>query len=159
VNQQRIIITASGEIELRAELKHLKSKARPQVIAAIAEARAHGDLSENAEYHAAREQQSFMEGRIAELEFSLAQAEVIDPKKMGVVGKIVFGAMVTLYDVNNETEVSYQLVGDLEANLELGRISISSPVGRALIGKRQDDEVIVKTPSGKRAYEVISISY
>ena len=129
------MVTAKGAVELEAELKNLKSVERPKVIAAIAEARSHGDLSENAEYDAAKEQQGFIEGRIKELEGNLSVAEVIDPTKLNAGGKIVFGAQVKLYDEQLDKEVSYQVVGDLEADIEQGKISISSPIGRALIGK------------------------
>ncbi len=159
MNSNRIIITTAGEVKLRAELKRLKSKDRPQVIAAIAEARAHGDLSENAEYDAAKEQQGFIEGRIKELESSLSIAEVIDPVKIGVDGKVVFGAYIELYDIKTEAEVTYQLVGDLETDLDNGKISISSPVGRALIGKQEGDEIVVKAPGGDIGFEILSVQY
>ena len=159
MNSERIILTSHGADELRKELKRLKSEERPRVIAAIAEARAHGDLSENAEYDAAKEQQGFIEGRIKELEASLSVAEVIDPAKIGVDGKVVFGATIELYDETNDSEVVYQLVGNLEADLEKGRISISSPIGRALIGKLEGDEIEVDAPDGKRNFEILSVSY
>lgn len=155
----RVVLTRNGAHELRAELSRLKSTDRPNVIAAIAEARSHGDLSENAEYDAAKEQQSFIEGRIAQLESSLSIAEIIDPTKIGQDGKVVFGAYVDLYDTDQDSNVSYQLVGNLEADLSKGRISISSPIGKALIGKHVDDEVEVVAPSGKRIYEIISVVY
>ena len=158
-NSERIVLTARGAENLRAELKKLKSTDRPNVIEAIAEARAHGDLSENAEYDAAKEQQGFIEGRIAELESSLSIAEVIDPAKIAVEGKVVFGALVNLYDEQTDAEVAYQLVGNLEADLEKARVSISSPIGRALIGKEVGDEVVVDAPGGKRIYEVLDVSY
>ena len=156
---ERVVLTSRGAEELKAELKKLKSTDRPNVIAAIAEARAHGDLSENAEYDAAKEQQGFIEGRIAELEGNLSIAEVIDPAVIAVEGKVVFGAMVQLYDEQQDSEVSYQLVGNLEADLEKARISISSPIGRALIGKEVGDEVVVNAPSGNRVYEILDVSY
>jgi transcription elongation factor GreA len=159
MNTQRVVITSAGAEKLRAELKNLKSVERPKVIAAIAEARAHGDLSENAEYDAAKEQQGFIEGRIAELEGSLSIAEIINPKSIAVEGKIVFGAWVELYDIEKEIEVKYQLVGNLEANLEQGKISISSPIGRALLGKHEGDEVEVDAPAGKRMYEILKVDY
>ena len=155
----RVLITAKGAEKLQAELKNLKSVERPKVIEAIAEARAHGDLSENAEYHAAREQQSFIEGRIKELEGNLGVAEVIDPAKLNITGKVVFGALVTLYDVDADKEVSYQVVGDLEADIEQGKISLSSPIGRALIGKLEGDEFTFQVPAGEKTYEVVSVSY
>ena len=155
----RVVLTSSGAAELRAELKKLKSIDRPNVIAAIAEARSHGDLSENAEYDAAKEQQSFIEGRIMELESSLSVAEIIDPAKIAQDGKVVFGAYVELYDTGQDCNVSYQLVGNLESDLSKGRISISSPIGKALLGKLIDDEVEVVAPAGKRTYEILSVSY
>jgi len=156
---ERVLLTPTGEIRLRAELKRLKSKDRPKVIAAIAEARAHGDLSENAEYHAAREQQSFIEGRIKELESKLSIAEVIDARKSNVQGKVIFGAYVTLFDLDSEQEVTYQIVGDLEADLENGKITVSSPLARALIGKEIDDEISFSAPAGVREFEVVDVKY
>lgn len=156
---ERVLLTPAGETRLRAELKRLKSSDRPKVIAAIAEARAHGDLSENAEYHAAREQQSFIEGRIKELESKLSLAEVIDVRKSNVKGKVIFGAYVTLYDLDTEKEVTYQIVGDLEADLENGKLTVSSPLARALIGKEIDDEISFKAPAGLREFEVIDVKY
>jgi len=158
MNTERVILTKVGAENLRAELKKLKSVERPKVIAAIAEARSHGDLSENAEYDAAKEQQGFIEGRIAELEGSLSIAEVIDPKSLGGSGKVVFGTYVRLFDDAGDREVTYQLVGNLEANLEQSRISISSPIGRALLGKEEGDEVEVDAPGGKRLYEILAVS-
>ena len=155
----RVLVTAKGAEKLQAELKNLKSVERPKVIEAIAEARAHGDLSENAEYHAAREQQSFIEGRIKELEGNLGVAEVIDPAKLNITGKVVFSALVKLYDVDADSEVSYQVVGDLEADIEQGKISLSSPIGRALIGKLEGDEFTFQAPAGEKTYEVVSVSY
>ena len=155
----RVLITAKGAEKLQAELKNLKSVERPKVIEAIAEARAHGDLSENAEYHAAREQQSFIEGRIKELEGNLGVTDVIDPAHLNITGKVVFGALVTLYDVDADNEVSYQVVGDLEADIEQGKISLSSPIGRALIGKLEGDEFTFQAPAGEKTYEVVSVSY
>lgn len=156
---ERVLLTKKGEVRLRAELKQLKSVDRPNVIAAIAEARAHGDLSENAEYDAAKDQQGFIEGRIAELESQLSIAEVIDPSKLGITGKVVFGSTLQLYNVDSEAEVQYQLVGDLEADISLGQVSVSSPIGRALIGKQEGDEVEVAAPGGIRVYEVLRVSY
>jgi len=157
MNTERILLTRAGAEALRAELKRLKSKDRPQVIAAIAEARAHGDLSENAEYHAAKEQQGLIEARIRELESNLSAAEVIDPAALGASGKVVFGATVELYDEQQEREVTYQLVGNLEADIDKGRISIRSPIGRALVGKSEGDEIEVDAPAGKRIYEILNI--
>ena len=155
----RVLLTAKGAAQLTAELKNLKSVERPKIIAAIAEARAHGDLSENAEYHAAKEQQSFIEGRIKELEGNLGVAEVIDTAKLNVNGKVVFGALVKLYDEQADSEVSYQIVGDLEADITHGRISLSSPIGRALIGKFEGDEFTFEAPSGEKAYEILEVRY
>lgn len=155
----RVLLTAKGADRLQAELKNLKSVERPKVIEAIAEARSHGDLSENAEYDAAKEQQGFIEGRIKELESQLGIAEVIDPAKLNANGKVVFGALVELYDENEDKEVSYQIVGDLEANIEKGQISLSSPIGKALIGKFEGDEVTYDAPGGVRSYEVLSVRY
>ncbi|CAJ2375927.1 MAG: transcription elongation factor GreA [Gammaproteobacteria bacterium] len=156
---ERILLTRNGVKTLRAELRQLKDEERPKVIEAIAEARSHGDLSENAEYDAAKEQQRFVEGRIRELEASLSRAEVIDPAEIGKDGAVVFGATLLLYDEQNDAEVTYQLVGNLEADLEQGRISISSPIGRALLGKREGDEVEVAAPAGKRIYEILKVRY
>ena len=155
----RVVLTSKGAEQLREELRRLKSVDRPAVIAAIAEARSHGDLSENAEYDAAKEQQGFIEGRISELESSLSIAEVIDPAKIGQDGKVVFGAKVDLYDVDQDTSVSYQLVGNLEADLSHGRISISSPMGKAMLGKLIGDEIEVVAPVGKRTYEILDVNY
>lgn len=155
----RVLLTAKGAARLTAELKNLKSVERPKVIDAISEARAHGDLSENAEYHAAKEQQSFIEGRIKELGGNLGVAEVIDTSKLSVNGKVVFGALVKLYDEQADSEVSYQIVGDLEADISHGRISLSSPIGRALIGKFEGDEFTFDAPSGEKAYEILDVRY
>ncbi|MDX1293242.1 MAG: transcription elongation factor GreA [Hyphomonas sp.] len=155
---ERIPMTAEGHAALQSELKTLKSVERPNIIAAIAEARAHGDLSENAEYHAAKEKQSFIEGRIAEIDDKLARAEVIDVSKLGG-GKVRFGATVTLIDVDTEEESTYKIVGEDEANVKDGKISITSPIARALIGKEEGDEAEVAAPSGARAYEVAKVEY
>lgn len=155
----RVVLTSAGAEELRAELKKLKRVDRPNVIAAIAEARSHGDLSENAEYDAAKEQQGFIEARIGGLESSLSIAEVIDPTKIGQDGKVIFGAHIELFDVEKNDAVNYQLVGNLEADLSKGRISISSPIGKALLGKLVGDEVEVEAPGGKRVYEILSVIY
>ena len=154
-------MTAAGAERLREELKELKSVKRPKVIQAIADAREHGDLKENAEYHAAREQQSFIEGRIQELEGSISNAEIIDVKVVGANAgkKIVFGATVELYDINDEKDVTYQIVGDLEADIKKGLIAVSSPIARALIGKVEGDEVDVNAPGGLREYEIVSVKY
>ena len=155
----RILLTTKGAEKLRAELKKLKSTDRPQVIEAIAEARAHGDLSENAEYSAAKEQQGFIEGRIRELEALLPSAQIIDPASLDAQGKVVFGATVELYEEESESEVSYQIVGDQEADLDQGQISLGSPIARALIGKQEGDEVTVRTPGGEKEFEILKVSY
>jgi transcription elongation factor GreA len=155
----RVLLTVNGAEKLQQELARLKKTERPRIIEAIAEARSHGDLSENAEYDAAKDQQGFIEGRIAELESQLSHAEIIDPKKLNVVGKVVFGAYVHLYEIDVEVEVTYQIVGELEADLELGQISLSSPIGRALIGKQEGDELEVITPGGTRGYEILKVRY
>ena len=152
-------ITLRGAEALKDELKQLKTVARPQVVAAIAEAREHGDLKENAEYHAAREQQSFIEGRIQELEGTLSQSQVIDPASLPQDGRVVFGVTVTLLNIDNDAEVKYQIVGDYESDIKLNRISVSSPIARALIGKEIDDVVTVQAPGGNIEYEVVAISY
>ncbi|MBT8115515.1 MAG: transcription elongation factor GreA [Arenicella sp.] len=156
---QRVLLTAKGAERLRAELKKLKSVDRPKVISAIAEARSHGDLSENAEYDAAKEQQGFIEGRIKELESQLSIAEVIDPSKLNAGGKVVFGAQVKLYDEQADKEVSYQVVGDLEADISNGLISLSSPIGKALIGKFEGDDFTFDAPSGEKTYEILEVGY
>ena len=153
----KIPLTTQGYARLDAELKHLKSKERPDVIKAIAEAREHGDLSENAEYHAAREKQGFIEGRIKELEGIIGLADVIDPSKLS--GNIKFGAHVTIVDEDTDEEKSFQIVGEPEADIEAGRLNVKSPIARALIGKEEGDSVEVKTPGGDRSYEIIAISY
>lgn len=157
----RIPMTMAGAEKLKVELKDLKSVQRPAVIQAIAEAREHGDLKENAEYHAAREQQGFIEGRIQEIEASLSNAEIIDITKLAASagGKVVFGATVELFDVDEEKDVTYQIVGELEADIKQNLISITSPIARALIGKKQDDEVVVNAPGGERVYEIVSVKY
>lgn len=154
----KIPMTAEGFLRLEEELKHLKSTERPAVIRAIAEAREHGDLSENAEYHAARERQSFIEGRLAELEDKIARAEVIDPKKLS--GKqVMFGATVTLVDEDTDEKAKYQIVGPDESDISLGRISISSPLARALIGKSVGDSAEVSTPGGTKSYEIVKVAF
>lgn len=155
---EKIPMTAQGFQALEAEIKHLKQVERPAVIKAISEARAHGDLSENAEYHSAKERQSFIEGRVMELEDKLSRAQVIDVSKLS--GKAVkFGATVTLVDEDTDQKSKYQIVGDLEADFAKGRISISSPLARALIGKTSGDTVEVNTPSGGRSYEVMKVEF
>ena len=152
-------MTAKGAARLRAELEELKSVKRPAVIAAIAEARAHGDLRENAEYHAAREQQGFIEGRIKQLEGELSHAHIIDVATLDAGDRVVFGASVVLADVDNDEERRYQIVGDLEADIKLGLIAISSPVARALIGKHAGDTITIDAPAGQREYEIVDVSY
>ena len=152
-------LTPRGAQRLRAELDDLKSNKRPAVIQAIAEARAHGDLKENAEYHAAREQQGFIEGRIKQLEGELSNAQVIDVSKLDAGDKVVFGATVVLVDSETDEEKTYQIVGDLEADIKLGMIAISSPVARALIGKHEGDAVTIDAPAGQREYEIVSVRY
>ena len=152
-------MTAKGVERLRAQLSQLKSVDRPRIIEAIAEARAHGDLSENAEYHAAREQQSFTEGRINTIESALAEAQIIDVTTLDARGKVVFGATVKLLNLENEAEVSYQIVGKEEADIEQGLISITSPIARALIGREEGDVVGVDAPGGVKEYELLEITY
>ncbi len=152
-------MTVVGAKRLREELEHLKSVKRPEIIAAIAEARAHGDLKENAEYHAAREQQGFVEGRIKELESALSHAQLIDVAKLNAGSKIVFGATVELADSDSDEEVTYQIVGDLEADIKRGLISISAPIARALIGKNEGDSVDIVAPNGTRSYDIVAVRY
>ena len=155
----RAPLTLNGAQRLRDELDHLKSVKRPEIINAISEARAHGDLKENAEYHAAREQQSFIEGRIKQLESELSHAEVIDVARLNAGTRVVFGATVTLADVETDEEKHYQIVGDLEADIKQSMIAISSPLARALIGKHEGDAVTIEAPAGQREYEIISVAY
>lgn len=155
----KIPLTIKGSEKLRAELHELKSVRRPQIIAAIAEARAHGDLSENAEYAAAKERQSFIEGRIAEIESKLSNAQVIDPATLDADGRCVFGATIELEDQATGDSVTYQIVGDDEADIKAGKISISSPIARALIGKSEGDIADVQAPSGVRSFEIIEVKY
>ncbi len=154
---EKIPMTRKGHQALETELKHLKSVERPAIIKAIAEAREHGDLSENAEYHSAKEKQSFIEGRIKELEGAISLADVIDPTKMK--GAIKFGATVTLVDEDTDEEKTYQIVGEYEANIEAGLLNIKSPIARALIGKEEGDSVEVRTPGGDKSYEVLKIAF
>lgn len=153
----KIPMTQAGHTALETELKHLKSEERPAIIRAISEAREHGDLSENAEYHSAKEKQSFIEGRIKEIEGVISMAEVIDPVKLS--GTIKFGATVTLVDEDTDEEKTWQIVGEHEANIEAGLLNIKSPIARALIGKDEGDSVEVRTPGGERSYEVLKIEY
>jgi transcription elongation factor GreA len=155
----RAPLTTQGAQRLRAELEELKSSKRPAVIQAIAEARAHGDLKENAEYHAAREQQGFIEGRIKQLESELSNAQVIDVSRLDAGDRVVFGATVVLADSETDEEKTYQIVGDLEADIKMGLIAISSPVARALIGKQEGDAVTIDAPAGQREYDIVSVRY
>ncbi|MDP6950510.1 MAG: transcription elongation factor GreA [Arenicellales bacterium] len=155
----RVLLTQDGVQRLQEELQQLKRVDRPAVIEAIAEARAHGDLSENAEYHAAREQQGFIEGRIAELESKLAIAEVIDPARLNAKGKVVFGAWVDLWEEEGDREVCYRIVGELEANIDAGMISHGSPIAKALLGKTEGDEIEFQAPGGVCRYEVLAVRY
>jgi transcription elongation factor GreA len=152
-------LTAAGAERLRLELKELKSVKRPAVIDAIATAREHGDLKENAEYHAAREEQGFIEGRIAELESALSNSQVIDITRISETGRVVFGCTVTLLDVATEEEVVYQIVGDIEADINENRIAISSPIARALIGKEAGEEAVVDAPGGTMEYVITAVEY
>jgi len=154
---EKIPMTHAGFSALEKELKHLKSEERPAIIRAIAEAREHGDLSENAEYHSAKEKQSFIEGRIKEIEGVISLADVIDPAKLS--GTVKFGATVTLVDEDTDEEKTYQIVGEHEASIEAGLLNIKSPIARALIGKDEGDSVEVRTPGGERSYEVLKIQY
>lgn len=155
----KVPMTIVGAERLREELNRLKQEMRPKIIQAIAEARSHGDLKENAEYHAAREQQSFIEGRIAEIESKLARAQVIDVKQIENNGKVIFGATVTLASDEGNKELRYQIVGEDEAEITEGRISVTSPVARALVGKYEGDSVSVNTPEGTASYHIIEVSY
>ena len=155
----KIPLTKVGAEKLKAELQQLKSVARPEVIAAIAEARSHGDLSENAEYDAAKERQGFIEGRIAEVEGKLSNAQIIDPAELDADGRIVFGATVELMDLESEDEVTYQIVGDDEADIKVRKVSVNSPIARALIGKHAGDVAEVVAPGGIREYEVLDVKY
>ena len=155
----KVPLTVNGAEKLRVELQNLKAVERPSVIAAIGEARAHGDLSENAEYDAAKERQSFVEGRIVELEFKLSNAQIIDPKLLDAEGNVVFGSTVDLEDMQAGQKVTYQIVGDDEADLKVGKISISSPIARAMIGKYPGDVAEVQAPGGVREYEILEVHY
>lgn len=156
---QRYPMTPTGHAALQEELKQLKSVDRPRIIAAIAEARAHGDLKENAEYHAAREQQGFCEGRIKDIEAKLSNAQVIDVTKMPNNGRVIFGATVTVLNLDSDEEQTYRIVGDDEADFKQNLISVNSPIARGLIGKEEDDVVVIKTPGGEVEFEVIKVEY
>jgi len=155
----KVPMTVAGEQRLRKELEELKGEARPRVIAAIAEAREHGDLKENAEYHAAREQQGFIEGRIQEIEGKLSNAQVIDVTKLPQTGKVIFGVTVGLINLDSDEEVTYRIVGEDEADIKARRISVTSPIARALIGKEEGEVVVVRTPGGEVEYEIASVEH
>lgn len=155
----RVPVTKKGAEILKAELNELKTVTRPRIVEAIATAREHGDLKENAEYHAAREQQSFAEGRIQELESVLSTAQIIDISSLGVEGRVVFGATVELEDLDTEEVVTYQIVGDVEADIKLNKIAVSSPIARALISKEEGDVATVNAPAGIREYEIVEVKY
>ncbi len=152
-------MTARGAQSLREELEHLKTVRRPQIVDAIAEAREHGDLKENAEYHAAREEQGFCEGRIQDIESKLSNSQIIDVTKMANNGRVIFGSTVTIYNTDTEDEITYNLVGDDEADIKQNRISINSPIARGLIGKNVDDVAVITTPGGSVEFEVVSVEY
>ncbi len=156
---QRVPMTTEGAEALRKELQHLKHDERPRITAAIAEARAHGDLKENAEHHAAREQQSFCEGRIKEIESKLAAAQIINVREIPATGKVIFGATVTIVNLDNDEEKTYRIVGDDEADIKQAKLSVNSPIARGLIGKPVGDEVIIETPGGKVEYEIIKVEH
>ncbi|WP_019612994.1 transcription elongation factor GreA [Psychromonas ossibalaenae] len=152
-------MTATGAANLRTELEQLKTVTRPEIVNAIAEAREHGDLKENAEYHAAREQQGFCEGRIQDIEAKLSNAQVIDVSKLTNNGKVIFGTTVTIVNIDTDDEVTYRIVGDDEADIKKNLISVSSPIARGLIGKMLDDEIAIETPGGTIEYEIINVQY
>jgi len=152
-------LTKKGVERLREELAQLKKVDRPKVIAAIAEARAHGDLKENAEYHAARDQQSFIEGRIQHLEYSISHGQIIDVARLNAGEKVVFGATVTLFGAESGEEITYQIVGDVEADIKKNLIAVSSPISRAIIGREVGDEITVRAPAGDREYEIVDVEY
>jgi len=156
---KKVPMTVEGEARLRSELTHLKTVVRPRVIADIATAREHGDLKENAEYHAAREEQSFAEGRIKEIEGKLSDSQVIDVKALPASTKVIFGTTVTLFNVDTEETVTYTIVGDDEADVKVKKISYASPIAKAIIGKEEGDEVVVKIPSGEATYEIEKVAY
>ena len=155
----RVPITKEGEVFLKEELSKLKFVERPKISEAIAEARAHGDLKENAEYHAAKELQGLMEAKINEIESTLSNAQVIDVKEIPETGRVVFGSTVNLYDIDNNKELKYKIVGNLESNPEKGHISIDTPIAKGLLGKFVEDEVSIKTPSGRLSYEILEVKH
>jgi transcription elongation factor GreA len=152
-------MTKQGADALQAELNDLKMVQRPKIVASIAEAREHGDLKENAEYHAAREQQGFLEGRVQEIEFKLGQAQIIDVTSMTNTGKVIFGTTIDLINLDTDEEVTYQIVGDDEADIKINKISVNSPIARALIGKEEGDVAVVRTPKGEVEYEIGEVKY
>ena len=152
-------ITVNGLNKLKEELVFLKEKKRPEIVSAISEARSHGDLKENAEYHAAKEQQGLLEQKIAEIEATLANCQIIDVKEIPYTGRVVFGSTVEVYDVSNDAEISYQIVGNLESDPANGKISIDTPIAKSLIGKSEGDEVAVETPSGKISLEIVLVKH
>lgn len=152
-------ITQRGAEQLREEIRRLKSSERPRIVQAIAEARAHGDLKENAEYHAAKEEQGFVEGRIREIEAKLSTAEIIDVTRFGATGKVIFGATVNIVDEGAGSEITYQIVGEDEADISAGRLSVTSPLAKALIGRQSGDSVDITTPGGAKGYEVVKVRY
>ncbi len=156
---RKVPMTLGGSLALRAELNELKSEKRPKIVQAIAEAREHGDLKENAEYHAAREQQSFCEGRIKEIEGKLSDSEVIDITAIPHTGKVIFGTTVTLYNLDTEEKVTYQIVGEDEADVKNNKISVGSPIARAMMGKSEGDEIVVKAPAGEIEYEIETVQH
>ena len=155
----KVPLTKAGADKLNAELRELKSVRRPKVIQAIAEAREHGDLKENAEYHAAREEQGFIEGRVKDIEGKLSNAQIIDVKTMKDTGRVIFGTTVVIYDEDEDKEITYQIVGEDEADIKQGKISVSSPVAMALIGKEVDDVALVKAPNGDKEFEIVAVKY
>ena len=159
ISMQKTPMTTQGAEKLRNELSTLKSKDRPEIINAIAEARAHGDLKENAEYHAAREKQSFLEGRIANIEAKLSNCQIIDVTAIENTGKVIFGTTVTIVNIDSDEELKYQIVGEDEADIKLNKISVTSPIARALIGKHIDHEVTVNTPAGESHFEIIQVEH
>lgn len=156
---QRVPMTIAGKKMLQEELDQLKKVERPEVIEAIAEARSHGDLKENAEYHAAREKQGMIEARISQIEGSLSNAQIIDVSKMENTGKVIFGVTVKLLDLETDKEITYQIVGDDESDIKSGKISVNTPIARGLIGKQEGDDVIIKTPKGEIEYEIVKVLY
>tara|TARA_B100001063_G_scaffold55606_1_gene49560 strand:- start:21 stop:497 length:477 start_codon:yes stop_codon:yes gene_type:complete len=155
----RIPLTKDGEILIKEKLSNLKFTERPQISQAIAEARAHGDLKENAEYHAAKELQGLVEAKISEMENALANAQVIDVKEIPETGRVIFGSTVTIYDIDNDKNIIYKIVGNLESNPDKGEISIDTPIAKGMVGKFIDDEIIIKTPSGSLNYEIIEVKH